>query len=1252
MSKINQIQTALRELDGGAFQKLADFYLKKRGYDHLVPLGSVIGKNKVKTGTPDTLAIFPNGRYVFAEYTTQQTGLFAKLKDDLDKCFDEEKTGIPVARIQEIVFCHTSTLSTTEFNDLREICETHGVNLNISDIGSISYDLLENYRGLARDYLGIEVDTGQIISTEEFVAFYGKNKVATRLDTAFHFREDELQKIGTALDNHDLVVVLGRAGVGKTRLALECCTRFGELHPEYKTLCIYNRGPDIFEDLRIHFGERGAFLILVDDANRMSNFEYFIQLLQEQRRDRRIKVIATVRDYAAEKIRDASRTYGEMQEINILPLTEEQIKELVEKEYGICNNLYLDRIANIAKGNPRLAIMVAEVAKEKDTLDSINDVSGLYDSYFASIRRDLGEFGNVNLLKVAGIVAFFRVIDRTNEKIMDAVEEAFGISPEIMWESINRLHNMEMVDIYEDEAAKVSDQVLATYLFYLAFFKELVLEFGKLLDAFFPKHRQRLIDALNPVMQAFDRKALLETIRPHVDRFWEKQIRAENEIYLLQLIDVFWFLKQTDALVYVQDQITAMPIVRVDLASLDFEAKSEISNPSILGILRSFQHTSNKTFRVALNLLCDYLERCPTALPQILSLFIEQFSFRRTSYMYGYDVQHAVVDVIWERAQQGADHLFSKVFMAVTKKYLRTKFNYSENKGNNAINIINFEVLSSIELTKLRKSMWEGLLHLYKVKNFEDEVLKVLHHYSVSRYDTSNREVVAYDAVEVVPFLERELSPLKFKHCLLVQTYLEKLGQCNVRFDNMLKKKFASETYYLYKLLATDISEMHTLGLTYDEYKAHKNSKIGKHIFHYNLEDYKQFVAQCAEVNASMAESHQEYQFKVSVVLALTILAGKNPKLYSEVLKYYLEQNDPFRLNCYPLVKNLIEVCGAQKAYSILNEAVYPTQRAWLCSFYCFLPQAEISKKRLNQLLNLYQISEWDELPVDWDYLLSYRTIEPRIISKITELLLVKAENDASYARSLFNLFNPLTKVNEEIVDHFSGKTDLLKRAYFLEANTTEHGDHDGRNFNRLLDLDSNFIVEYIDYLYGKKKWISKHDDYRDYSFIWDRDDYQEIMIGAAERIFKYEKEASYYSYFEVFFGLQRSDQESQNLNPRQVSLLMALIESKPNDVEFMRFVFSLVSNFSVANRAQFVSKFVELNGSFDDFEQLPLEPDCASWSGSAVPMLHGRVEYLKTLIPLFDTVSLLKHKQYVEHIIKNVRKQIEQEKKDDFMDD
>lgn len=172
MSKINQIQNELRQQSGEKFQKLADAYLHKKGYEQINPLGSVIGADKVRTGTPDTLVVLPNGKYVFAEYTTEKKGVAQKFKKDLDKCFDEAKTGISVEKIQEIVLCHTSMLSSDERDLLSEECQKRGVNLNIFGIGPISYDLYQKYPGIAREELGVEVDTGQIVDIDEFVKAY------------------------------------------------------------------------------------------------------------------------------------------------------------------------------------------------------------------------------------------------------------------------------------------------------------------------------------------------------------------------------------------------------------------------------------------------------------------------------------------------------------------------------------------------------------------------------------------------------------------------------------------------------------------------------------------------------------------------------------------------------------------------------------------------------------------------------------------------------------------------------------------------------------------------------------------------------------------------------------------------------------------------------------------------------------------------------------------------------------------------
>jgi hypothetical protein len=129
MSKINQIQYALKELDGGAFQKLADQYLHRKGLKEIHSSGSVAGSNKVRKGTPDSFFLTDDGKYIFCEFTTQQSKVFEKFSDDIAKCLDKEKTGIDLSKIKEIVLCCTSDLSAKELNNLHEQCGKSGINL-------------------------------------------------------------------------------------------------------------------------------------------------------------------------------------------------------------------------------------------------------------------------------------------------------------------------------------------------------------------------------------------------------------------------------------------------------------------------------------------------------------------------------------------------------------------------------------------------------------------------------------------------------------------------------------------------------------------------------------------------------------------------------------------------------------------------------------------------------------------------------------------------------------------------------------------------------------------------------------------------------------------------------------------------------------------------------------------------------------------------------------------------------------------
>lgn len=164
-----------------------------------------------------------------------------------------------------------------------------------------------------------------------------------------------------------------------------------------------------------------------------------------------------MRDYALDKVRKAARPCGGGIEVLLSPFDEKSINELIEEEYGIRNHLYLERIAYIAQGIPRLAIMAAEIARQEETFQSVGDVSALYEMYFASLRDDLKELGEQGLLKTVGIVTFFRAVDRSNEEMMREIEEAFRISPETLWRAAQRLHDLEVLDMYEKEVVRVSD---------------------------------------------------------------------------------------------------------------------------------------------------------------------------------------------------------------------------------------------------------------------------------------------------------------------------------------------------------------------------------------------------------------------------------------------------------------------------------------------------------------------------------------------------------------------------------------------------------------------------------------------------------------------------------------------------------------------------------------------------------------------------------------------------------------------------
>ncbi|WP_295801163.1 hypothetical protein [Mucilaginibacter sp.] len=720
---IETIEMKMKSMNADAFHRLGDHFLFYDGgedYETINPVGQAEGKQKPRGGTPDTKIKLSNGKFIFIQYTTQDNSpkkkdFYNKLVSDLEACFDPRKTKFTPKQIDRIVLCFNSNLDEATESKLAKITEAHQVPLKLVNLTTMAHAIYKSYHYLAKDYLGLEIGTFQILPLEKFVAEYEKGGIATPLSNPFFYRQEEIDNIKDLIANKMITVIKGPAGVGKSRLAVEVTRQFSKDNRDYSCFCITNKDLSVINDLRSHFSAQHNVLIFIDDANKS------IRILRElftwyAEGNVQLKVILTVREYVYKDIHSFIERYP-FATLNLSNFPDQQLTKIISSQpFNITDGLFQKKIIEIAKGNARLAVMAA-IASKDQPIEILDKVTAIYEEYYKRVSGDNHFLKEPEYLKVLGLLSFFRVIDRDNNVETERILNAFGINEKDFWTKIYQLEEYEIVEVFSDKSTvKFTDQILEGYLFYKVFLADQLLSYQIIINQFYPSYSHRIKFTAIEGKSTFGKSDFEYKLLPYIKEKYNKIVQEGASLF--DFFQIFHAYLPDETLAYIHARINSMqdetPLVLLNkVANKNSNQKvfvfeedkilNTYAHDSFLELTSEFLKEYTDNFEMAIELMFDYVERQQEVSEKFVEFVIGHFTFSNDDERLGFKKEHCFSLELVKRVKTNKP-IFKYIFLRLTPHFLKTNFFYHINYRGAAVGKATYKLLDVVK--DIRSLYW------------------------------------------------------------------------------------------------------------------------------------------------------------------------------------------------------------------------------------------------------------------------------------------------------------------------------------------------------------------------------------------------------------------------------------------------------------------------------------------------------------------------------------------------------------------
>ena len=1086
---LQEVENAIRVMNQAAFQELGDLFMisKNRDYSAFVCTGSQYGKQKTTKGTPDTFIHTHDGKYIMVEYSTNETKKEKKLIDDFEKCLTEE--GIEKSRLKCIVLFANYELNRDETIVIQKYADETHTPYEIYDGSRLARELYVNHKDLVFRCLGIPVDTGQIVSIRTFVQEYdnASGAIAAPLSNEFLYREQEIRDIKIGLSEKDFILLHGAPGVGKTKLAIQAISEYSKENPTFHVYCISYKGGELLTDLTCNIDLNNDNIVFVDDINRISSFNSIVGFYSSIK-DRKLKVVMTVRDYALEQARAMCHPHDCL-ELQVNPMSSEQVSEIVRLGFKIENKKYLDKISNISKGNPRIAMMAGKLAIEKQNLQSLNDVSALFDAYYGNIIDSIQYEDKKALKKCAGIIAFFSPLKYEGNEEFEMIINSFGISQSEFTECIDVLNRHEIVDLPQNTYAKISEQNLCMYMFYLAFIKEKVLSLETLFKCFYAARYQRFRDCIIPVNNTYGPENIEKAVFPDLLSYYNSVQDPKTRFLLLS---DFWLYLMDETLAYISESIYSMPSCSTQEFSFEKDESHFIlnTNADILDLSSKLFIFVGKELRSAIELAFEYVRRKPSSAPNLVRHINEQFMYRHNDTDFSHYRQSELLCYVIEQVEKG-DALCQQIMWYIAKLFLAFGTNYSGPAvERNSYSLYQYPVPALKSILKIRERVWSAIENNYSFNRFA----WLLKNLTSSSWGRDNK-LPKYDIPYILEIIKKHLSSKSFEDCLCVQKYIRwaKRNGMSKRDYDFYYMKYRCREYRFYVLLTWDrLRDKDQCDYKdINAYQKYKQLELKKNFVYRTKQSYDLFLAKYASLaNNKSVEDIHSIKNSLNYIVSLAFESNFDLGCYflKKIIKYNFQDFLPIAL----FANHLNSAIKAKRILAVIKSADFDMKSEWIIKYFEFVPVAFLTKENLAILLDAISGCSAGTTII-LSNLKKLRDIDSCFINDI--LIHVLSLNKKGKGIQLYNH-------DSELIFDACSSTLVIQDTYLQQVKLNKYFDYELKGLLLILQNNPHFLVDYIKSVADDKKEPDSN-----LSHIWK----VEGIEQAVEEVLKYFRSDSKY---------------------------------------------------------------------------------------------------------------------------------------------